>query len=55
MGAGPSEDRAEETRQERRQKRRQSQRRRVPQHGASLKRVYPDAISKKQRQRRKKT
>lgn len=53
MGAGPSENGAEETRQERREERQQCQRRRVAKHGGSLKRVYPDAVRKRLKQGKK--
>lgn len=55
MAAGSSGNETEETRQERREKREQSRRRRVAKHGASLKRVYPDAVSKRLKRQEKET
>jgi len=46
----PMEELGDETRQERRQKQRTKERRRIPQHGRGLGRVYRNAITKRRRQ-----
>jgi hypothetical protein len=42
----------EETRQERREKRLKKKRKRIPQHGRSLARIYMDAIRKRLKRHR---
>lgn len=44
---GPSEEELPEPRAERRERRRQAARRRMAKHGASIRRVYRDAVEKR--------
>ena len=46
----PTEELDDVIRQERRQKQREKERRRMPQHGRGLGKVYRDAITKRRRQ-----
>jgi hypothetical protein len=47
--AAPNGERLPEPRTERRQRRRQAARRRMAKHGASIRRVYRDAVEKRTR------